>query len=129
MLKNILNRVANSLEKSKAFFVELFDKHVEFGHVILLSHLLAKSTLCFKYVHKKKSKGFKSGNRESYVTGPLHPIYLWPNIVFKCSLTLRIKLEPHHACTINNLSAKGVDSKNWDNVHQSIHQKIEISSW
>jgi len=35
MLKNILNRVANSLEKSKAFFVELFDKHAEFDHVIL----------------------------------------------------------------------------------------------
>jgi len=53
MLKNILNRVANSFEKSKAFFIGLFDRHVGFGHVILLSNLLAKNTLCFKYVHKK----------------------------------------------------------------------------
>jgi len=102
-------------------FIELFDDTLDL--IILLSYL-SVNTLYFSNILIKKAKRLKSEDREDATTSRL--IHLWPNTVLKCSPTLHIKWAEASSCMyhINNLSAKGIGSNNWDNVFTKKLRKI-----
>lgn len=102
-------RVANFLENSRSLSNYLTSM-LDFDHVILLSHLSAKSTLYFSNISIKIIKGIqgKSGDWEGHATGSPRPIHLWLNTVFKCSLTLRTKWAGASSCMYHRPSPRTI---------------------